>query len=146
MLSKDTNTPAKDILLSGDCGDCDCQGRKHNHCGALRVVRETKRSLAMDRYNARNLANLRSARRRLAALGLPVSADTVYPVDVNKPLSVRELEIIQLSVTGMSNPEIAEILSISRHTVKSHFDHIFNKLGVSNRTMAVVWAVRQGLM
>ena len=46
---------------------------------------------------------------------------------------------------GMSNPQIAEALVISRKTVEHHIEHIFNKLGVSSRTAAVAFAVQEGL-
>lgn len=54
-------------------------------------------------------------------------------MSLSKPLSVRECEILHLSAKGLSNAEIASLLCISRHTLKSHFDHIFNKLGAANR-------------
>jgi DNA-binding NarL/FixJ family response regulator len=47
---------------------------------------------------------------------------------------------------GFTNPEISELLSISHHTVKSHVVHIFNKLGVNDRTQAAVWAARNRLI
>ena len=47
---------------------------------------------------------------------------------------------------GFTNKEISEILNISHHTVKSHVVHIFNKLGVSDRTLASVWAAQNELI
>jgi DNA-binding NarL/FixJ family response regulator len=61
-------------------------------------------------------------------------------------LTGRELEVLRLVAEGFTNPEISDILSISNHTVKSHVDHIFNKLGVNDRTQAAVWAARQRLI
>lgn len=59
----------------------------------------------------------------------------------NEPiLSEREDEVLQLLSTGMSNQELAKALSLSEHTIKNHVFHIFNKLGVSNRTEAVIYA------
>ncbi|GAB4442222.1 MAG: response regulator transcription factor [Anaerolineae bacterium] len=61
------------------------------------------------------------------------------------PLSERELEVLRLIVHGLSNEAIAVTLSVSLPTVKTHVRHIFEKLGVSDRTQAAVWAVRRGL-
>ena len=47
---------------------------------------------------------------------------------------------------GFTNNEISELLSISPHTVKSHVLHIFNKIGVNDRTLASVWAARHGVV
>ena len=55
-------------------------------------------------------------------------------------LTKRELEVLRLLAKGKSNPEIAESLSISHHTVKSHVNHIYDKLGVNDRALAAVWA------
>jgi DNA-binding CsgD family transcriptional regulator/ArsR family metal-binding transcriptional regulator len=55
-------------------------------------------------------------------------------------LTGKELEVLRLLAEGFTNLEIAEILVISHHTVKSHVAHIFNKLGVNDRTQAAVWA------
>jgi DNA-binding CsgD family transcriptional regulator/ArsR family metal-binding transcriptional regulator len=62
------------------------------------------------------------------------------------PLTGRELEVLRLVAQGATNAEIADLLEISPHTVKSHVIHIFNKLGVSDRTQAAVWAARSGLV
>jgi len=58
------------------------------------------------------------------------------------PLSQREIQILQMLACGTTNVEIAQSLNISPHTVKSHINHIFNKLGVNSRTQASVWATQ----
>ncbi len=63
-----------------------------------------------------------------------------------EPLSSRELQVLKLLSQGATNGEISRALSISPHTVKSHVIHIFNKLGVSDRTQAAVWAARHHLV
>jgi DNA-binding CsgD family transcriptional regulator len=55
-----------------------------------------------------------------------------------KPLSARQQEILRLLSLGRSNKEIAEQLGLATGTVKQHMYALFRKLGVSNRTMAVV--------
>ena len=65
--------------------------------------------------------------------------------ELPSPLTGRELEVLRLVAQGATNAEIADLLAISPHTVKSHVIHIFNKLGVSDRTQAAVWAARNGL-
>ncbi len=61
-------------------------------------------------------------------------------------LTHRELQVLQLLGRGATNLEISDLLQISPHTVKSHVIHIFNKLGVDDRTEASVWAARNGLL
>lgn len=61
------------------------------------------------------------------------------------PLTQREIQVLRLITAGSTNTEIAGKLGISPHTVKSHVVHIFNKLGVNDRTQAAVWATRYRL-
>ncbi len=61
-------------------------------------------------------------------------------------LSDRELEVLQLLADGNTNKDIAERLFISTQTVKTHIAHIFEKLGVKDRTEAVASALRSGLV
>ena len=61
-------------------------------------------------------------------------------------LSSREVEVLQLMATGISNKEIAGSLVIGESTVKTHLVHIFNKLGVKGRTEAVAEAVRKDII
>jgi DNA-binding NarL/FixJ family response regulator len=62
------------------------------------------------------------------------------------PLSGRELQVLQLSATGFARRQIAEKIELSEATVKTHFEHIFRKLGVPDRASAVAVALRQGLI
>ena len=61
-------------------------------------------------------------------------------------LTFRELDVIKLIAQGCLNKEIADRLSITEGTVKSHTSALFVKLGVANRTEAVREAVRRGLV
>ncbi len=61
-------------------------------------------------------------------------------------LSDRELEVLQLLADGNTNKDIAGKLFISTQTVKTHIAHIFEKLGVKDRTKAVASALRSGLV
>lgn len=63
-----------------------------------------------------------------------------------EPLSVREIEVVSLVARGASNREIARDLRISEATVKTHLIHIFEKLGVGDRTSAVTSALERGLI
>ena len=61
-------------------------------------------------------------------------------------LSERELEVLTLLADGRSNQEIGSLLHIGEGTVKVHVNHIFDKLGVNNRTAAGVTARERGLV
>ena len=69
------------------------------------------------------------------------------PVELGEPrLSERELEVLRLAAGGSSGPEIAERLGLSPFTVKTHFEHTYEKLGVGDRAAAVAQALRTGLI
>jgi DNA-binding NarL/FixJ family response regulator len=61
-------------------------------------------------------------------------------------LTERELQILQLLAFGQTNREIGKELFISPDTVKTHLEHIYQKLGTSDRTAAVAEALRRGLI
>jgi DNA-binding CsgD family transcriptional regulator len=60
-------------------------------------------------------------------------------------LTPREMEILQLVISGRTNKEIANKIYISQKTVEFHLDRIYTKLGVRTRLMACVWAMQQGI-
>jgi DNA-binding NarL/FixJ family response regulator len=66
--------------------------------------------------------------------------------ELDVPLTKRESEVLKQLALGLSNKEIAQALAISYETVKEHVQHVLRKLGVSDRTQAAVWAVRNGLV
>lgn len=68
------------------------------------------------------------------------------PSPVGQELTGRELEILALIAEGMSNPDIAERLSISRSTANYHVGNILSKLGANNRTEAARLAVQHNLI
>jgi HD-GYP domain-containing protein (c-di-GMP phosphodiesterase class II) len=61
-------------------------------------------------------------------------------------LTGREVEVLRLVARGLSNKEIAAELVISRKTAGSHVEHIYTKIGVSNRAGAGLFAMKHGLM
>ena len=61
-------------------------------------------------------------------------------------LTPREQEILHLIAAGKSLPEIAKELYLGLTTVKTHVQHLYEKLGVSDRAAAVASAMRRGLI
>ena len=67
------------------------------------------------------------------------------PMQITAELTEREREILRLLASGASNKDIARQLFISANTVKVHLRNIFAKIGVTSRTEAAVYAIREGL-
>ena len=91
---------------------------------------------------------------RAAAAGRPTLAPeaaqvliqaATQPKSHGPTLTVREREVLTLMVRGLTNPQIAQQLAISRSTVKFHIGSILSKLGVPSRTEAVVVAIQHHL-
>ncbi len=59
-------------------------------------------------------------------------------------LSDRELQVVELLATGLTNEKIAEKLEISKRTVDNHISNILNKTRVDNRVSLVRWALQWG--
>ena len=74
------------------------------------------------------------------------SKPSLYREQYGTGLTVREREVLELIVDGKSNPEIAEIIMVTIHTVKAHVANIMQKLAVDDRTQAAVKALREGII
>lgn len=91
-----------------------------------------------------------------AAASAPTGATEVPPASAEvaalaeepllKPLSDREKEILQLIAKGVSNTEAAKLLGLSKATIRTHLEHIYRKLEVTNRVEAVTEGIRKGLI
>ena len=94
-------------------------------------------------------AAIRSAHTGQSTLSPEVTQEIIKPVQsprLGDDLTPRERQVLALMVEGLTNPEIADRLTITRATATSHVSHILHKLGVSNRAEAIVLAVRSSLV
>jgi len=91
---------------------------------------------------------VRSAAAGEAVLSPSVAARLLNQVrqPVKETVSQRELEVLQLVASGVTNREVAERLFVSEATVKTHLLHIYAKLGVNDRAAAVGAAFEKGLL
>jgi NarL family two-component system response regulator LiaR len=73
----------------------------------------------------------------------PAPAKPIKPG--SEELTERELEVLRLIATGLSNREIAQTLTIAEKTVKTHVSNILSKLHLADRTQAAIYALQEGL-
>ena len=76
----------------------------------------------------------------------PGSGGFVPNPDAISVLTDRELEILQIIAKGLSNNEAAKVLGLSKATIRTHLEHIYEKLDVTNRVEAVTEGIRQGII
>src|SRR5438132_281927 len=65
---------------------------------------------------------------------------------IQATLTAREREVLQLAAGGNSTRKIAELLGLRPSTVKTHFEHVYDKLGTHDRVSAVAECLRGGLI
>lgn len=61
-------------------------------------------------------------------------------------ISARELEVLKLTTSGLANKQVARSLGLSEKTVRNHIANIYEKLGIHDRSQALLYAVRKGLV
>ena len=136
-LSGDALTPPGRVLAAADAYRAMIEPRPH------RAARTAAQAAAELRSGVRRaLFDGDAADAVLRAAGHPVKRRREWPAG----LTSREVEVLRLLVRGLSNKEIAEQLVISRKTAGSHVEHIYAKIGVSNRARASLFAMKHGLM
>jgi DNA-binding NarL/FixJ family response regulator len=78
--------------------------------------------------------------------GASPAAGAPVPAANQTVLTQRELEILQIIAKGLSNNEVASVLGLSKATIRTHLEHIYEKLDVTNRVEAVTEGIRQGII
>jgi HD-GYP domain-containing protein (c-di-GMP phosphodiesterase class II) len=136
-LAGDALTPAGRILAAADAYQAMTQPRPHRDARTpAEAAAEVRRDVG------RALLDGDAVEAVLGAAGHRVRHRRERPGG----LTSREIEVLRLLVRGLSNREIAEELVISPKTAGSHVEHIYSKLGVSNRAQASLFAMRHGLI
>jgi HD-GYP domain-containing protein (c-di-GMP phosphodiesterase class II) len=136
-LAGDAITPAGRLLAAADAYQAMTQPRPHRAAlAAADAAAELRAGVRRARFDGDAVEAV------LGAAGHAARRRREGP----EGLTSREVEVLRLLVRGLSNREIAEQLVISPRTAGSHVEHIYVKLGVSNRAQASLFAVTHGLM
>jgi DNA-binding NarL/FixJ family response regulator len=104
-------------------------GRKHEAAGQPRVAHEALPGIQAERASA-----------------LVSEPDAEISGEAVAVLTPRELDVLKLVAQGLSNPDIAQRLVLSEHTVHRHLANILRKLNLTSRAAAAAWGARTGLV
>ena len=136
-LRSDSLTPCGRVLAAADAYQAKLEPRPYRPAfgpeGAARWMREEVRAGRLDADAVDGV---------LRAAGHPSRRRKSQPCG----LTGREVEVLRLLALGLTNKGIADALVISPKTASSHIEHIYAKIGVSNRARASMFAVTHGLM
>ncbi|TWP35923.1 HD domain-containing phosphohydrolase [Leekyejoonella antrihumi] len=136
-LAGDALDPAGRILAAADTYRAWLEPRPHRPAGTVeQVATRLRAEVRGGRLDGGAVDAV------LRAAGHRVSVRTQWPAG----LTAREVQVLQLVARGLSNRQIADELVISRKTVGNHVEHIYTKIGVSNRALASLFASRHALM
>jgi HD-GYP domain-containing protein (c-di-GMP phosphodiesterase class II) len=130
-------SPAGRILGAADSYHAMREARPYRPARtADEAAAELRREVASGRHDGEAVETV------LRAAGHPVRRRSSKPAG----LTQREVEVLRLIARGLSTREIANQLVISPKTAANHVEHIYTKIGVSNRARAALFAMRHGLM
>ena len=130
-------TPAGRILAAADSYHARREPRPHRPAqSAEQAASELRADVHAGRIDGD------AAQAVLAAAGHKAGKRREWPAG----LTTREVDILRLLAQGMSNKEMAAELVISPKTANTHVEHIYTKLGVSNRALASLFAAKHGLV
>jgi NarL family two-component system response regulator LiaR len=119
------------LLEAGACGYLLKSARGCDIVGAIRAVRSG--DSVLDPVITRKLLE--------RAMGSPAGSGEPGAKGL---LSQREIEVLRLAASGMSNKDIAKQLFVTMRTVKAHLANIFNKIGCGSRTDAIIKGLKEG--
>ena len=122
-------TEDKKIFAALDAGALGCLLKDSSPQELIRAIRDV--------HQGQLTLHPTVARKMLHEKEKPESPDSL--------LTDREIEVLQLVAQGLDNHEIADTLIVALPTVRSHVSNILNKLGLSNRTQAVLYALRHNI-
>jgi NarL family two-component system response regulator LiaR len=105
-----------------------------------------------DTTRAQLLQSIRDVGRGQASIQPSIALKVIHEIDnpteslsMNESLTRRELETLKLIARGLSNQEIATVLVVHERTIAKYVSNILNKLHLTNRTQAALYAIREGL-
>ncbi|MDN4525983.1 response regulator transcription factor [Fictibacillus fluitans] len=139
------------LLTTFDVEQYVFEGIRAGASGYLLKDTETEELLAGIRamHRGATLFNSSTAKQALDQILTSNTTDQLHAAaqqSLIEPLTKRETEVLQLLAYGKRNQEISSVLCISEATTKTHIHHIMQKLGVRDRTQAVVAAMRMKLV
>lgn len=136
-LQGDAISPAGRILAAADVYHALTELRPHRRARSSdEAAAHLRTEVTARRLDADAVAAV------LRTAGHRVGKRREWPSD----LTTREIEVLRLVTRGYSNREIAERLQITRKTAGNHVEHIYTKIGVTNRARAAFFAMKHGLM
>jgi HD-GYP domain-containing protein (c-di-GMP phosphodiesterase class II) len=128
--------PAR-LLAAADLYQALCEPRPHRPAIAPKDAAEQLRGEARD-----GRIDAEAAEAVLAASGHRAERQRAAPAD----LTAREIEVLRLIARGRTSAETARELDISAKTVSTHVEHIYAKIGATNRSVATLFAMQHGLL
>jgi DNA-binding NarL/FixJ family response regulator len=112
----------------------------------LAALGRTEAAAQQARMAQEALQGMHAEREAQRATELMIELDGAQSGEASTLLTPRELDVLRLIAQGLSNPEIAQRLVLSEHTVHRHLANILRKLDLSSRAAAAAWGVRSGLV